>query len=398
MFYFTNRDINRLGLHAAVGTLAAALSYVFSTVFLIKAGLAPAEIFLAFAIVLALRFVLRPMLLVLAPAIGLRRALILGVFLGAFSVLALALVDGIGPGLAAFIALAALAQVFYCTAYHVFFSTLGDADRRGSQVSAVAAFGAVAGVFGPALGGLLLTVLGPGPTFGMAFVLTLASILPLLRLAEPPFERARPPGAYAAAKSAVALYFADGWIQVSLGTAWSLVMFQALGGRYDSFGGALSLAALAGAAGGMVLGRFIDLGHARRAVWINAAILAVGLILRASVGGDAAGVVAVAVTTTLVGGFYLPTWMTPAYNEAKVAPCPLRFQFAAECGWDAGGTAAGVIAAALLFSGIPLAAVILLALPMVLVQALVLERSYAGYPPLEEEGRSPSPCEASGVG
>ena len=51
-------------------------------------------------------------------------------------------------------------------------------------------------------------------------------------------------------------------------------MFQALGGRYDSFGGTLSLAALAGAIGGLVLGRLIDNGRGRAALWINAAVLA----------------------------------------------------------------------------------------------------------------------------
>ena len=81
-------------------------------------------------------------------------------------------------------------------------------------------------------------------------------------------------GAYAAAANAVRLYFADGWIQVSLTTAWSIVMFQALGGRYDSFGGTLSLAALAGAVGGLVLGRLIDNGRGRRRCWLNAAVLA----------------------------------------------------------------------------------------------------------------------------
>jgi hypothetical protein len=33
--------------------------------------------------------------------------------------------------------------------------------------------------------------------------------------------------------------------------------------------------------------------------------------------------------------------MTPVYNEAKNSPCSLRFQFAAEGGWDAGGALAG---------------------------------------------------------
>jgi hypothetical protein len=46
-------------------------------------------------------------------------------------------------------------------------------------------------------------------------------------------------------------------------------------------------------------------------------------------------------------------------------------------GWDAGGTLAGVLAAALCLVALPLAAAILLALPVVLLQALLLERSYA---------------------
>jgi hypothetical protein len=55
----------------------------------------------------------------------------------------------------------------------------------------------------------------------------------------------------------------------------------------------------------------------------------------------------------------------------------LRFQFAAEGGWDVGGALAGVVAAAICFFGLPVEAATLPALPMVLVQALFLERSYA---------------------
>src|SRR5438132_10243779 len=76
--FFSNRDINLLSPHAAVGNLASALSYVFSAVFLIRAGLTPAQVFLAFAAILALRFLMRPTVLLIAPAIGLRRTLILG--------------------------------------------------------------------------------------------------------------------------------------------------------------------------------------------------------------------------------------------------------------------------------------------------------------------------------
>jgi hypothetical protein len=79
----------------------------------------------------------------------------------------------------------------------------------------------------------------------------------------------------------------------------------------------------------------------------------------------------------MLSGLYLPSWMTPVYNEAKISPCALRFQFAAEGGWDAGGALAGGIAAAICFFGLPVEAAILPALPMVLVHALLLDRSYA---------------------
>ena len=55
----------------------------------------------------------------------------------------------------------------------------------------------------------------------------------------------------------------------------------------------------------------------------------------------------------------------------------LRFQFVAEGGWDVGGALAGVVAAAICLFGLPVEAAILPALPMMLVQALFLERSYA---------------------
>ena len=65
------------------------------------------------------------------------------------------------------------------------------------------------------------------------------------------------------------------------------------------------------------------------------------------------------------------------YNEAKNSPCVLRFQFAAEGDWDVGGALAGGMAAAICFFGLPVEAAILPAMPMVLVQALLRDRSYA---------------------
>jgi MFS transporter, DHA1 family, inner membrane transport protein len=371
-----NTDVQRLTLHVAISSLATALSSVFSVVFLVRAGLTPTQIFLASAAFFVVRLVTRPIVLAVAPIVGVRRALIWGVVLTAVSCPMLAPVHGVDFALAAYIAVSALGQAFYWTCFHIFFSAHSDDDRRGSQLGFLQVLSAVAALIGPGIGGLLLTRFGPWVAFGVAALIALLSALPLLRIEEPPVPRAVPDGAYAAAKNGAMLYFADGWIQVSL-TAWSIVMFYALGARYDSFGGTLSLAGLAGAAGGMMLGRHIDKGHGRRALWLNAFILAAGLVLRSVTFGHAGAVIAVAVGTTLFGGLYVPAWMTPVYNEARISPCLLRFQFAAESGWDMGGMIAGILGAAMCYWGLPVAAVILMALPMVPVQALLLERSYA---------------------
>jgi MFS transporter, DHA1 family, inner membrane transport protein len=327
-------------------------------------------------------YLLRPIVLFVVPRFGLRLAFVLGTFMCGLQFLFLPMVHGIGIGLALFCAATALSQVFYCTCYHVFYASLGDIDHRGSQIGARQSVSALAEVLGPLAGGLSLTLFGPWPAFGAAFILQMVAIVPLLYVAEPAVELDAPRNAYAEAKIGFRLFFADGWIQISSATAWSILMFQALGERYDSLGALLSAAALAGALGGMVLGRFIDMGHARSIVPINASILAGTLILKSLCGHSPQGVIAVAIIATMLSGFYILCWMTAVYNEAKAAPCTFRFHFVAEGGWDIGGATAGLIAAALCAYVFPIEAAILLALPAVVAQARLLRKSYRREPPV----------------
>jgi DHA1 family inner membrane transport protein len=377
--YFANRDINRLVAHATLVSLAWSLGATFFIVFLLRAGLPLAQIFLAMAAILAFRFALRPLVLTVASAIGMRRTLLLGTFLSAFQFLAIAPVHDVGPALVLFCAVSSIGQVFYWTCYHAYFGSLGDIDHRGKQLGVRQALGALAGVVGPAAGGVMLTTAGPWLAFGAAFVIQLAAILPLRGVAEPKIQNPAPRGAFAAAKLGIQLFFVDGWMQSGAGIAWAIVMFQALSERYDNFGGTIAVAALVGSIGGLVLGRFMDMGHARRSVWLNAGILAAGFILKAICGAHPIAVVGVAVITALFSGLYLPYWMTAVYNAGKVAPCTFRFHFAAEGGWDAGGVCACLVGAALCAIAAPLEVNILLALPMVAAQALLLNASYASH-------------------
>jgi DHA1 family inner membrane transport protein len=382
--FFTNRDINLLAIHTTLHKFAWGSSGVFFGVYLYRAGISLTAVFLAFAAIFVVRFILRPLVLLVAPAIGLRWTLIIGTLLHALQYPALALVHGIGFDLVLFCVVTAVGWVFYWTCYHAVFGALGDADRRGSQVGARQVLGSVAAILGPAVGGVVLTVLGPWAAFGTAAAVEIGAVLPLIWISDPPIERTAPRGVYAASKAGVQLFVTDGWILGSSVMAWTIIMFQSLDARFDALGGVLAVAAFAGAIGGAVLGRFIDLGHTRHAVWINAGVITAILAVKSLCGNDPAIVIAVAVGAMLFGGLYTPSLMIAFYNECKASPCSLRFQFAAEGGWDVGAFCSCLAAAGLLAAGAPLQTAIALAIPMIPVQAWLLDRSYTRRHPASE--------------
>jgi hypothetical protein len=75
----------------------------------------------------------------------------------------------------------------------------------------------------------------------------------------------------------------------------------------------------------------------------------------------------------------MPSLMTAVYNDAQRSRCPLRFQFAAEACWDIGSALACLAAAAACAGGLPLHAIILLALPAVAVQGALLNGRYVAH-------------------
>jgi len=78
----------------------------------------------------------------------------------------------------------------------------------------------------------------------------------------------------------------------------------------------------------------------------------------------------------VVACLYIPTLMTAVYNQAKRAPCTLRFHIATEGGWDLGGAAGCLVAAAFAAAGLPLAMGIMLSLGGIAVSFVLLRGYY----------------------
>ena len=375
MAYFRNRAVNLLNLHYGIHSLALTGSGAFYTVFLLKAGLPLPDVLASLATILMGRFLMRPLLLPLALRFGLKPILIAGTLVSALQYPVLATVHGIGPSLYLLIGVSAVGDSLYWTSYHAVFASLGDAHQRGQQVGVREAMAAMIGIAAPLLAGWALTRFGAQIAFGATALVLLSAAAPLLWTPNIRPKR-RAPKALRAALPGILLFACDGWIACGLYFGWQLALFVTLGENFQSYGGAMAVAALAGAIGGLVLGRLIDDGHGRRAAFIALGVLATVTLVRAASIGDPGFAVFANALGALVSCLYVPTLMTVVYNKSQSSPCVARFHIAAEGGWDIGGSTALITAALLVHAGEGLRTVILLSLPGVMASFVLLYRHY----------------------
>lgn len=375
MAFFRNTTVNLLNLHYGIHALAITGGGAFFLVYLLRAGLPPTLVLASMAAITAGRFVFRPSILALGKRIGLRPLVLIGVAITALEYALLAEVHGVGLGLLALIVTSAVGETFYWTSYHAYFAALGDAEHRGQQIGVREAIAAIVGIVAPLAAGWTLTTLGPRVAFGVTGAILLLSALPLLQAPKVPIPR-EAPGALKASMGGAIMMSADGWMASGY-FVWQIALFLSLGENFAAYGGAMALAALAGATAGLALGRVIDAGHGRRVAIIAFIAMSVSVAFRA-VGYQhpAIAVIANAAGAAIVP-FYTAVFMTAVYNKALASPCTLRFHIATEGGWDAGTTLGCLTAALLLWLGAPLWAGILLSL-LGACAAYALMRRYYG--------------------
>ncbi len=390
MAFLRNDAINRVNLHTGIQALAQGAGGIFFLVFLLRAGIAVPLVLLVMASVVTGRFLLRPTILPLAKRFGIKPLLITGTLLLALQYPVLAVVDGIGPALFALIAIAAIGDVFYWPSYHAYFAALGDAEDRGQQVGAREALTAVVGIGAPLIGAWALVTAGPGPTFAAAGLAQALAVLPLIGVPNVAVKQAAP-GTLRAARLTVLLLTIDGWFASAWFFVWQIALFISLGGNIPAYGGAMALAGLFGAAGSLLLGRYIDLGHGRRAVTIGYGVTMLIIVLRAA----SLGSPWLAITANALGALAMPLFIpgigTAMYNMAKLSPCALRFNMASEGGWDVGCFIGCLAAASFYHFGWSLAVGILQGVPAAVAIVILLRRYYG------KGGRLPPAAPATAV-
>ena len=379
MAFFRNNAVNLLNLHYGIHSIALGGGAAFFAVYLLKAGVPVPMVFVALALILLGRFLVRPLVIGFAVRWGLRAMVIAGTLLAALQYPFLAEVRGVGGALVGLCLASAVGEAFYWSTYHAYFAALGDDEHRGQQIGVREAIAEIAGIASPLGTGWLLVEFGPRVAFGATSVVVMLSALPLLWAPDVPVAR-HVKAAFRSALPGMLLFAADGWIAAGYALVWQIALFLSLGESLLAYGGALAIAALVGALGGLVLGRKIDDGHGKAAVGYAFGTFAAIIVLRALATGDATLAVLANALGSLGACLYIPTLMTAVYTQAKRSPCALRFHVVTEGGWDAGG-ASGLLAAALLTAlGVPLWASILLSLAGVAAMVVMLRRYYAVSP------------------
>jgi hypothetical protein len=367
--------ITRVNLHYVTMVFAQGTGFLFLFVFLLRAGVPAPLVLLAQAAIVTGRLLARPWLLPLAKRMGVKPLLMLGCLVMALQYLVLPFVHGPGLMLAALCVAAAAGDVFYWLPFNAYYAAVGDMARRGRQLALREALAALVGIVAPLAIALALVGLGPWRAFWGVAAIQACAALPLIGAPEVkvPDEA---PGAFKAARTAFALMAADGWFDASWLIMWQLALFVGLQESFSAYGGALALAGVVGAGGGLMLGHRIDAGHGRRAVAITYSIaVAIVLVRAASLGRPALAVGAHALGALLMP-LLGPTLVFPISNMSKASPCTFRFAMVTEGGWDVGCCGACLLGAGLLGLGAPLSALILLALPAAGLSAWLLWRVY----------------------
>ncbi len=361
MAFFRNDTINLLNLHYAIHSLALSGGGAFFAAFLLHADVPAPAVLASLAAILAGRFLIRPFILIPARRWGLKPLVIAGTAMTGLQYPLLAQVHGVGWELFVLCAISSIGDTVYWTSYHAYFASLGDTEHRGHQLGAREAIAALVGIVGPLITGWALTTLGPQIAFDANAVVLVLAALPIFGTPNVAVAD-EVPGVFRAAVAGMLMFAADGWIAAGFYFVWQIALFLVLGESFTAYGGAMALAALAGAASGLLLGHFIDAGHGRRAVWFAVGALVVVIAFRAASYGDPFLAVVANAAGALVPALYVPTMMTAVYNQAKGSPCVLRFHVATEGGWDVGAAIGCMATAALLWAGAPISLGILLSL------------------------------------
>jgi MFS transporter, DHA1 family, inner membrane transport protein len=297
------------------------------------------------------------------------------VVVGAIAYIPLGFVHGLSPMLAVFLLIHALGDAFYWSCYHATTARLGDQESRGAQVSAVQLIYASSAIIGPLIGSSSQVYLGSVFAFMLAGSVRLLSAVPLLQIM---YSTSIPTGVVDTTSKRFAwrIYFFDGVTTAGINLTWTMALFITLHQNFQTYGLALSGAAVIGAIMGLGIGRLVDLGHHRWSVAIGMGVMSLFAVAAALGYRDPFTAIIALAVSAVAGPLYASAFNARVYNVAQKSGDALRFHVVGEGGWDVGCALGCCAAAFMVWRGLDYGWPIAIGLIGIVGVSTVLYRSY----------------------
>ena len=363
-------------IHSGLQSLAENTGGLFMTAFLVRQGVSQPLALAAFAALVMTRYAMRPIVLPLAIALGLRGVVLIGITVRAAGYVLLGFVTRADGWMLAYVLAMGFGSVLYWTAWHAYNAAIADHGTRGQQVSLQQAASAGVAIVAPVLGGLIHDRMGAVAGFALIAGIQLAAAWPLL-FAPDVRVAAQIKVDRAVIRFARPLYCAEGLHSGAVNVVWNLALFVSLGERFGAFGGTMALSGACAAGASLLIGRRIDAGHGRAMVPLAYGCAALAVLVKVIAWRHPVAAIAATALGAVVTPITQVALLAPLYVMARRSACPLRFAMATEAGWDLGCALACMLAAAALALGASFAWPILSGLIGVAIVTMMLSRWYA---------------------
>jgi len=373
---FTNKTINFLNLHSGIQRFSINIFDTFWAVYLLGIGISFPVVALVVTSNCILRTLLRPLSLFFSEKIGLKRALIFGVFIGSGIFLVLSKVSGVNNWLYFYIFYLALCDITYWLPYHSYYAVAGDLGKRGRQIGSKLGLVTIFRMAAPLVGGIIITHFGFLSLYVVAMLVMQLSIIPLLFTEDIKagklmnFNEALK----TIGKRGMIIQFGEG-ISFVHNFIWTIVLFYSVG-NYITFGGLVTFEMFCTTFLVIFLGSLIDKGKGKRIFIIGLILIAATILLRSFLVTSVTNIMVTDILLAFGMTFYVISLEFGFYNLSKKSENTLWFNFFGELGWDTGAAISLLLCAGLFILGVPIRLMIILSLFGLSIVYCVLKNYY----------------------
>lgn len=374
---FTNKTINLLTLHSGFHRFSINIFDTFSAIYFLSLGISFPIVSLTWACSCFLRVILRPLSLLLSEKIGLKKALIIGVFINSGLFLVISKVSGVNNWLYFYILYFAICDITYWLPYHSYVAIAGDENIRGKQVGTKNGFVTVLRMISPLLGGIIIANFGYIILYITALFIMLLSVFPLLFAVDIRsgklihFKET----IKTINKKGMIMRAGDGILFMHI-FIWTIVLFYNVG-NYVTFGSLVTFELFTTVILSVLLGYLIDRGNGKPINSIGLVIIGIVIISRAFFVTSILAIIVIDILLAFGSMFYVNSFEVGFYNLAKESGNALWFNFFGELGWDLGAMISLILASGLFIFGVPLRFLMVFSLPGLFVVYYVLNHFYS---------------------